>query len=660
MSFTKANNLNSNLNLLSNNKQPILVCNTSHKKAQNIKMVENSTENKQATNLSNQFQQPLFNYGLGSLSNSNSFFKGNDIQSMQKHHYVNNQNNLSFIQNDDNSVSHNHNNRLLPQRDYHHLDESNTNLLILNQKQAELFKQSKNKSLKKLEEDSSIHIIHPTILENSEEIEDNEQEYSNKQPIDKYTKICIDSLLKKCLFNKNKNLFTELLINKSSKITTQEAHKKQSKINFINSNIESSNNKRILNFSNNINVNQSPFEHMQSTPMGKFQKNPILKQNSFNNISNLIENEISESKRNINENISEGIYYSTIQPDKILDAPSLKDDFSMNPLDWSSNNILAVALQDCIYLLNTKTNETQLLSSYDSQVKSLKWIEEGNCLAVGLSNGYTQLWDSEKMCQMRNLKGHYNRVNALEWSGMNLYSGGKDNYILNHDVRIQNPIVKVFGFEANQNLSEVTTIKSNFNNSLLVSGNRNGLINVYDINKSYAFSSNSNYFSTIDNLKQHLNPFTPILQPNRVLDNHKGGLRALSFCPFKKNMLISGGVDKTLKYWSLDDGHLINVANMNSHIYAINWNLFNHEIITMHGLPKNQISIWKFPELIEVGCISEHSRRPLYSCISPDQTTLVTGSAEEKLFLWKIYNNEIADNSSNHYIDLAEDIIDFR
>ena len=51
---------------------------------------------------------------------------------MQKHHYVNNQNNLSFIQNDDNSVSHNHNNRLLPQRDYHHLDESNTNLLILN------------------------------------------------------------------------------------------------------------------------------------------------------------------------------------------------------------------------------------------------------------------------------------------------------------------------------------------------------------------------------------------------------------------------------------------------------------------------------------------------------------------------------------------------
>ena len=102
---------------------------------------------------------------------------------------------------------------------------------------------------------------------------------------------------------------------------------------------------------------------MPNTPVGKYQNNTILKQNSFNNISKFIENEISENKRNKSENISEGIYYSTIQADKILDAPCLKDDFSMNPLDWSSTNILAVALQDCIYLLNTKTNDTQLLSS---------------------------------------------------------------------------------------------------------------------------------------------------------------------------------------------------------------------------------------------------------------------------------------------------------
>ena len=35
---------------------------------------------------------------------------------------------------------------------------------------------------------------------------------------------------------------------------------------------------------------------------------------------------------------------------QVLDAPSLQDDFYLNLVDWSSQNVLAVGLGTCVYL----------------------------------------------------------------------------------------------------------------------------------------------------------------------------------------------------------------------------------------------------------------------------------------------------------------------
>lgn len=37
---------------------------------------------------------------------------------------------------------------------------------------------------------------------------------------------------------------------------------------------------------------------------------------------------------------------------QVLDAPALQDDFYLNLVDWSSNNVLAVGLGNCVYLWN--------------------------------------------------------------------------------------------------------------------------------------------------------------------------------------------------------------------------------------------------------------------------------------------------------------------
>ena len=44
-------------------------------------------------------------------------------------------------------------------------------------------------------------------------------------------------------------------------------------------------------------------------------------------------------------------------PFKVLDAPNLQDDFYLNLLEWSSQNILSVALDSSLYMWNGNNNK---------------------------------------------------------------------------------------------------------------------------------------------------------------------------------------------------------------------------------------------------------------------------------------------------------------
>ena len=48
-------------------------------------------------------------------------------------------------------------------------------------------------------------------------------------------------------------------------------------------------------------------------------------------------------------------------PYKVLDAPDLQDDFYLNLIDWSHQNLLAVGLGPSVYLWNAGTSEVSLL-----------------------------------------------------------------------------------------------------------------------------------------------------------------------------------------------------------------------------------------------------------------------------------------------------------
>lgn len=48
-------------------------------------------------------------------------------------------------------------------------------------------------------------------------------------------------------------------------------------------------------------------------------------------------------------------------PFKVLDAPQLQDDFYLNLVDWSSTNVLAVGLNNAVYIWSAEDQRVQKL-----------------------------------------------------------------------------------------------------------------------------------------------------------------------------------------------------------------------------------------------------------------------------------------------------------
>lgn len=90
-------------------------------------------------------------------------------------------------------------------------------------------------------------------------------------------------------------------------------------------------------------------------------------------------------------------------PDRILDAPEIVDDYYLNLLDWSSKNVVAVALGAAVYLWHAETGAIeQLLKTtiVDDYISSISWAEDGRTIAVGFNNHEVQLWDTCRACKV--------------------------------------------------------------------------------------------------------------------------------------------------------------------------------------------------------------------------------------------------------------------
>ena len=300
--------------------------------------------------------------------------------------------------------------------------------------------------------------------------------------------------------------------------------------------------------------------------------------------------------------------------DRILDAPDIMDDYYLQLLDWSSNNVLAVALSGELYLWNAVSGDiTNLVQFPESEyISSVAWVEHSNNVAIGTSSGEIHIWDATKSVKLRTMRGHTSRVSSLSWNAYLLSSGCRTGAIFHHDARIaQHHVSTLLGHS-----QDVCGLKWNQSKSYLASGGNDNVVNIWS---SQMVSNNAS--------------------PVYTFTDHQAAVKAIDWCPWKPNLLATGGGtnDRCIKIWNVNNGRNMYSLSTNSQVSAILWSKEYKELISSHGFSKNELIIWKYPSLSKVAELSGHTGRILGMSMSPDGSTVVSLGADETLRFWNCF-----------------------
>ncbi|KAF9964029.1 substrate-specific activator of APC-dependent proteolysis [Mortierella alpina] len=297
-------------------------------------------------------------------------------------------------------------------------------------------------------------------------------------------------------------------------------------------------------------------------------------------------------------------------PFKVLDAPELKDDFYLNLVDWSSQNVLGVGLGSCVYLWSALTSKvTQLCDLGEADnVTSISWISMGSHLAVGTDKGTIQIWDVQNSRRVRTMTGHTQRVGVLAWSDHTLTSGSRDRNIYHRDVRSQ----EMWEHRLSSHTGEVCGLKWNSSGTQLASGGNDNKLMVWEKDS---------------------------VLPLYKFRDHTAAVKAIDWNPHQSGVLASGGgtADRHIRFWNTSTGTAISATDTGSQVCNLAWSKTTNELVSTHGYSQNQVLVWKYPSMQQIASLSGHSLRVLYLALSPDGQTIVTGAGDETLRFWNVF-----------------------
>ncbi|CAI4039265.1 hypothetical protein SMKI_07G2460 [Saccharomyces mikatae IFO 1815] len=308
-------------------------------------------------------------------------------------------------------------------------------------------------------------------------------------------------------------------------------------------------------------------------------------------------------------------------PYRVLDAPSLADDFYYSLIDWSSTDVLAVALGKSIFLTDNNTGDVVHLCDTENEYTSLSWIGAGSHLAVGQGNGLVEIYDVMKRKCIRTLSGHVDRVACLSWNNHVLTSGSRDHRILHRDVRMPDPFFETI----ESHTQEVCGLKWNVIDNKLASGGNDNMVHVYEGTSK-----------------------SPIL----TFDEHKAAVKAMAWSPHKRGILATGGgtADRRLKIWNVNTSTKLSDIDSGSQICNMVWSKNTNELVTSHGYSKYNLTLWDCSSMDPIAILKGHSFRVLHLTLSHDGTTVVSGAGDETLRYWKLFDKPKAKVQPNSLI----------
>ncbi|URD86722.1 Anaphase-promoting complex subunit [Musa troglodytarum] len=100
-----------------------------------------------------------------------------------------------------------------------------------------------------------------------------------------------------------------------------------------------------------------------------------------------------------------------------------------------------------------------------------------------------------------------------------------------------------------------------------------------------------------------------------------------------RNLLASGGGhhDHCIKFWNTVNGSCLNSIDAGSEVCALLWDKNKSELLTSHGFPKNQLTLWNYPSMTRATELFGHSSRVHCLAGSPLGGVVASAAADETL-----------------------------
>ncbi len=350
---------------------------------------------------------------------------------------------------------------------------------------------------------------------------------------------------------------------------------------------------------------------------------------------------------------------------KVMDAPGIQDDFYLNILDWSQfNDNIAIGVNEKVYAWSNIKSKISRICSYDNlyssynnsnrpnhfpYVCSVTWNPVNDSIAVGRSDGISDIWDSTTGQLIRSFSGHYNRVNATSWNNgilsPNVFvTGSKDSNILLRDLRVKEDFIS----EQKEHLHEICGLKFSPDGGLIASGANDNLLLVWDVKKLATnkfflggFIGLGNSFSSNSNSRNSSNISSNLALLCKITD-HTAAVKALDWCPYQRNVLASGGGtnDQTIKIWNVNTSSMIWSHHTGSQVCNMRFSKTSKELVSTHGYSQNQIILWNASDLknlTSMNVLTGHSNRVLYLSMSPATGSIVTAAGDETVRFWNTF-----------------------
>ncbi|PKI82457.1 WD repeat-containing protein slp1 [Malassezia vespertilionis] len=316
--------------------------------------------------------------------------------------------------------------------------------------------------------------------------------------------------------------------------------------------------------------------------------------------------------------------------ERVLDAPAIVSDFYSNVLDWSSQNVIAIALQSAVHTWNSETGETNFLLDLEEEservggrgmVNSLQWDANGTVMAVGTDRGYTQIWDVVRGVRLRTLRpdphgGTDNTaINTLAWApDGTLNCGYGSGLIREHDVRQRDSITRSL---ERAHGAQVCGLTWRADSALLASGGNDNVVKVWDRRTSVA---------------------------KMRKENHNAAVRALAWSPHHSSMLATGGgsTDRCIHFWNTTQNTRVQTIQTDAQITSLQWAPHYREIVSAHGVGSAEgndgmMCVWAHPSGQKVGEINAHEGRVLHTSLSPDGQLIASVGSDESLKIWRVF-----------------------